>query len=359
MADVALARSASLRLKLSRDDLIQGGGLVIMAIFLGLVVLLPLFRMLSKSFEDADRNFVGFANYAEYFGTPSLVTSAVHTLTIGVITTVIVVVLAFIYAYALTRSRMPFKEVFRGIALIPILVPSLLPAISLVYLFGNQGMIKEVLGGHSIYGPIGIVIALAFWIFPHAVLILTTALSMADARLYEAAIALRASKLRIFWTVTLPRGCHRAQGEQAAHLLDRDPARGQVRGDERLLRRLHLLHYRLRRAQGDRRLVQRALGRHLQASRRAVELPDGGGCQRNPIVSGRANLHRGPPYSAPASGADFGTFRAARAEAQSALRRPHVGLLPGHRLHSRGHARCFGLRFVHQVLALQPELCVG
>ncbi len=47
-------------------------------------------------------------------------------------------------------------------------------------------------------------IALSFWIFPHAVLILTTSLALADARLYEAAVALRASKLRTFFTVTLP-----------------------------------------------------------------------------------------------------------------------------------------------------------
>ncbi|MFQ5971167.1 MAG: putative 2-aminoethylphosphonate ABC transporter permease subunit [Alphaproteobacteria bacterium] len=204
MADIAIARAAPLRPRLSRDDLIQGGGLVVMGLFLVVAVFLPLYLMLSKSFQDAEKNFIGFANYIEYFGTPALVSSVYHTITIGVVITVIVVTLAFIYAYALTRSCMPFKGFFRGVALIPILAPSLLPAISLVYLFGNQGMIKEVLGGHSIYGPIGIVIALAFWIFPHAVLILTTALSMADARLYEAAVALRASKVRTFFTVTLP-----------------------------------------------------------------------------------------------------------------------------------------------------------
>jgi iron(III) transport system permease protein len=204
VADVAVARAAPLRPTLSRDDLIQGAGLVILALGLVGAVFLPLYAMLSKSFEDAEGTFIGLANYIEYFNTPSLVISAQHTITIGIVTTVIVVTLAFVYAYALTRSCMPFKGWFRGIALIPILAPSLLPAISLVYLFGNQGMIKGVMGGQSIYGPIGIVIALSFWIFPHAVLILTTALSMADARLYEAAVALRASKLRIFFTVTLP-----------------------------------------------------------------------------------------------------------------------------------------------------------
>lgn len=45
-------------------------------------------------------------------------------------------------------------------------MPSLLPAISLVYWFGNQGIAKGLLGGESIYGPIGIVIGLGFWCFP-------------------------------------------------------------------------------------------------------------------------------------------------------------------------------------------------
>ena len=196
--------SLPLRPKLSSDDHIQAGGLTLLAVGLFVAIFLPLYAMLSKSFQDAEGNFTGLANYREYFGTPTLVTSAQHTLTIGVVITVIVVVLAFIYAYALTRSCMPLKGVFRGVAMVPILAPSLLPAISLVYLFGNQGMVKGILMGQTIYGPIGIVIALAFWIFPHTVLILTTALSMADARLYEAAIALRASKLRIFFSVTLP-----------------------------------------------------------------------------------------------------------------------------------------------------------
>jgi len=99
---------------------------------------------------------------------------------------------------------MPLKGLFKTIALIPILVPSMLPGIALVYLFGNQGMIKWLLFGHSIYGPIGIVMAEVFSTFPHALLIILTALSLADARLFEAAVALRASKSRIFFTVTLP-----------------------------------------------------------------------------------------------------------------------------------------------------------
>ena len=147
---------------------------------------------------------IGLANYVTYFSTPALFQSIQNSLIISVISTIITVSLAFGFAYALSRSCMPFKGVFRLVAMAPILVPSLLPGIALVYLFGNQGMLKELLLGETIYGPIGIVIGSVFFTFPHALIIITTALAISDARLYEAAECLKASRWRIFWTVTIP-----------------------------------------------------------------------------------------------------------------------------------------------------------
>ena len=146
----------------------------------------------------------GLGNFVEYFSTPVLFFSIYNSVFIASLVTVITVTLAFVFAYALTRSCMPLKGLFKSISMVPILVPSLLPGIGLVYLFGNQGLIKELLFGQSIYGPIGMVIASVFFTFPHALIIILVALSISDARLYEAAISLRAPKPRIFWTVTLP-----------------------------------------------------------------------------------------------------------------------------------------------------------
>ena len=160
--------------------------------------------MLSKSFRAHDGSFIGLANYARYFATPALSYSIGNSLHVALITTGITVPMAFVFAYALTRSCVPAKGLFKTIALVPILVPSLLPGIALVYLFGNQGLIKWAMFGHEIYGPIGIVIAEVFFTLPHALIIVLTALSVADARLYEAALSLRATKPRIFLSVTLP-----------------------------------------------------------------------------------------------------------------------------------------------------------
>jgi iron(III) transport system permease protein len=143
-------------------------------------------------------------NYVAYFRTPSLSRSIGNSFAVALATTVITVLLAFWFAYALHRTCMPLKGVFRTIAMVPILVPSLLAGLSLVYLFGNQGLLKGLLFGGSIYGAPGIIVGSIFFTFPHALLIISTALSISDARLFEAARVLRATPRRTFFTVTLP-----------------------------------------------------------------------------------------------------------------------------------------------------------
>jgi iron(III) transport system permease protein len=196
--------AAPVRQKMSRDDLIMRVALCILTAWLVIAVLLPLGSLLIKSFEGADGSFVGLSNFALFFANPSLTQSISNSLSIAIVSTIICVLLSFVFAYGLMRTCMPGRGVFKLISQVPLLAPSLLPAISLVYLFGNQGFAKSFMFGQSIYGPIGIVIGEVFWTFPHALIIMITALSTSDARLYEAASALKASAWRTFWTVTIP-----------------------------------------------------------------------------------------------------------------------------------------------------------
>src|SRR3970282_2293763 len=185
MGNAALAAfiAAPVRAKVSRDDWVLRGVMVVVAALLAVSIVLPLYALLSKSFHDADGKFIGFANYQSYFSNPALFQSIENSVTVTVVATAITVVLVFLYAYGLTRTCMPMKSLFKGIALIPILMPSLLPAISLVYFFGNQGVIKGLLMGETIYGPIGIVMGEVFYVFPNVMTILLTAFSMSHAGL--------------------------------------------------------------------------------------------------------------------------------------------------------------------------------
>ncbi|MEO7156690.1 MAG: putative 2-aminoethylphosphonate ABC transporter permease subunit [Vicinamibacterales bacterium] len=171
---------------------------------LALFLLAPLAAILVKSLQDRNGAFVGLLQFREYFGTPALNHSIWNTLWVALAVTAVTVPLAFTYAYALTRSCMPGRALFRVLALTPILAPSLLAAISFIQWFGNQGLLKGLLGGASVYGPIGIIISAIYATFPHALMIVLTALLLSDGRLYEAAESLRTPAWRKFFTITLP-----------------------------------------------------------------------------------------------------------------------------------------------------------
>jgi iron(III) transport system permease protein len=196
MSRIALAPTAGER--------VMGGATIIVAAFLVLGLAFPLVLMLARSFEDKAGAFAGLANYASYFATSAPLTSIWNTFVIAIVSTLVTIPLAFAYAYAIHRTRMPFKGFFRTVALVPLVTPSLLFALSLVQLFGNNGILKELLFGNSIYGPVGIVIGMTFAHFPHTFIVISTALSLTDGRLYEVAESLGTSRARMFFTLTLP-----------------------------------------------------------------------------------------------------------------------------------------------------------
>ena len=213
----ALPRRLGLAEQIDWDRWLMTGLLLIGCLWMLAVVIFPLGVLFSKSVFDSQGAFIGLANFQRYFHTPSLARSLTNSLFVSVVTTLVSVPLGLAYAYALTRSCIPGKGFFRGIALLPLFAPTLLYGIFLVYLFGKKGLITTGLFGFwertlgvslavdiGLYGPVGIIISEILFTFPQAMLILAVALSLADARLYEAAASLRASQLRTFFTVTLP-----------------------------------------------------------------------------------------------------------------------------------------------------------
>lgn len=194
----------------TREDWIMVVLLVLGTLFLLVGVVFPLYSMIVRSWQDGDSKWVGLANYAKYVSTPALVASLINTFWMASITALISVVLGFVYAYALTRTAMPGKFIFRVLGILPLYIPPLANAIGIVYLFGNNGLITKGLFGIfpgwnvGIYGLKGIVLGEFLYCFPQAVVILTTALSLTDARLYEAAEVLGTNPIRTFFTVTIP-----------------------------------------------------------------------------------------------------------------------------------------------------------
>lgn len=189
-----------------RFDIDRVFGLLVVAvsgILLVTFVLWPIWAILRFSFFTPDG--IGLDNYVRYFSSARFVGIVGNTFTVGISVTVATLVLAYGFAYAIERTCMPLKPVLRLIALTPIFSPSLVQALGLQFLLGRNGLINRTFGTSiDIYGFWGIFIADLAYAFPHAFLILSTALKVADARPYESATSLGAGPWRIFRTVTLP-----------------------------------------------------------------------------------------------------------------------------------------------------------
>jgi len=170
-----------------------------------IVLVFPLLSLFSKAFLSRADEFVGFQNYITYFGSPMLRASILNTIDISLWATLFSASLGFLYAYALTRTRIKGKVFFKYIALIPIFIPTVVHAIGLIYLFGRQGIVTGILGADiEIYGRLGIIVSEIVFTFPQAFLMFFVALEFADGRLYEAADSMGVPPLKKLFKITLP-----------------------------------------------------------------------------------------------------------------------------------------------------------
>lgn len=176
----------------------------LMTICFVIVLICPLYSLFSKAFISADGTFIGLGNYAEYFSTPALSVSIGNTIYISVFTAIVSTLIGFVYAYGVTRTNIKGKQFFRYVALIPLFLPTVVHGLSLVYLFGVQGVVTNLGWDIGLYGKTGIILSEIIYTFPQSFLMFYIALNYADGRLYEAAETMGCGNLKKFRYITVP-----------------------------------------------------------------------------------------------------------------------------------------------------------
>jgi iron(III) transport system permease protein len=175
----------------------------VIAVFFLFFLMLPLVQILKTSFVTEGQ--ATFNNYIEYFGKARIRRSLYNSFHVAGVTTVVTTIMAFLVAFALTRTTIRGKSFYKSVSSLPLMAPSVVQALALISLFGHNGLITNWLSGSwDIYGPTGIIISEIFYCFPYALLILITTLSAVDTRLDEAAESLGAGPLKVFGKVTIP-----------------------------------------------------------------------------------------------------------------------------------------------------------
>jgi iron(III) transport system permease protein len=178
---------------------------------MGFLLVVLIFFMLYPVYDICKLSFyrgkvLTLENYTSYFTNPRMFQSLKNSLIVSFVTTVITTVLAFFFAYGLTRTTIRGKGIFYTISTLPLIAPSIIQGLALILLFGKNGLITRYLlhTDWNIYGATGIIIAECLYCFPNALFILYTTLSAVDTRLDEAAQSLGATALKTFHKVTLP-----------------------------------------------------------------------------------------------------------------------------------------------------------
>lgn len=168
----------------------------LLLVYLLVTVVLPISTLFSTIRGENVATVLGSAQFL-----PMLKNSLVTT----VLATVISILLSFGLAWMLNRSRIRFKSVFVVLFTFPMLIPSISHGQGLVLLFGDNGILTNLLGWNiGLYGYKGIVMGSVLYSFPVSFLMFHDSFQYEDFTIYEAAGVLGLSRWHQFVTITLP-----------------------------------------------------------------------------------------------------------------------------------------------------------
>ncbi len=191
-------------IRFSRDSVL---GFIILGLFgiVALFVAYPLVEAVRLTFTGLD----GFTlnNWIRVLQNNQYLRALWGSIQLGIFTATASTLVGFLFAFVITRTTVPGKKMLTAMATLPIISPPFSLTLSIILLFGNNGLITRQLFGwqdFSIYGLGGLTIVQTMGMFPIAFLTMVGVLQAIDSTLEDAAMNLRASRFQTFRTITLP-----------------------------------------------------------------------------------------------------------------------------------------------------------
>lgn len=187
------------------SDPILFSTIVFILVILIMFILFPMYNILKESFTyKGEFSLIHYKNIKEMQENFIII---LNTLKLGVVTSVISTAIGFFFAYGMTYVKIPFRKFFNSIAILPIVSPPFVIALSAILLLGRRGFITRNLLGirnAEIYGFHGLVLVQVLTFFPVAYLMLVGLLQKIDPSVEEASRDLGASRWDVFRTITFP-----------------------------------------------------------------------------------------------------------------------------------------------------------
>jgi putative spermidine/putrescine transport system permease protein len=179
---------------------------LILAAFVAIFLLLPLFAVVPVSFTPA--RFLSMPNgnwslrhYEALVTNPAWLSATLLSIRIAVMSAIISTALALAFSLGIWMFRPWFAGLLIGIALMPMVAPPVVSAITLYFFLISLSKVNDVIGYDT---PVGVAIAHAVMIAPFAVVLITVALSQVDRRIDLAARGFGAGIGQRVFKVILP-----------------------------------------------------------------------------------------------------------------------------------------------------------
>ncbi|MDR7420647.1 MAG: iron ABC transporter permease [Armatimonadota bacterium] len=130
-----------------------------------------------------------------------------NSILLALIVSAISTALGFLFALLAERSRLPARNLFGPVSILPIITPPFVLGLAIIYLFGRRGYVTYHLLGlntNAFFGILGVSIAQVLAYTPIAFLILQGVIRQLNIALEEAAETLGANRWHILRTVIWP-----------------------------------------------------------------------------------------------------------------------------------------------------------
>jgi iron(III) transport system permease protein len=175
------------------------GLFALLAIFL----LLPIGYVLIRSLWGDDGFTFNF--YVEFFSYNFYYWSLLNTLILGFAVMVLLLIVGFCFAYLTTRGPLWLRKPLKICALLPLAAPPYIFSISLITLFGRNGLINNLLNMEiNIYSWTGLISAQCLAFLPLSFMMIENVLNSLNPSLEETASDMGASEVRIVRSITVP-----------------------------------------------------------------------------------------------------------------------------------------------------------
>ncbi len=172
---------------------------------LAIFLIYPIVSVLVKSFWGEEGFTLEF--YQEFFHYRFYYWSLLNTLILGFSTMGILLVVGFCMAYLTTRGPVWLRTPLRICALMPLVAPPYIYAISLITLAGRNGFIHNWLHlNFDIYGWSGTITAQCLAFLPLSFMLIENMLNSMNPNLEDSAADLGASQWRIIRSIVVPLG---------------------------------------------------------------------------------------------------------------------------------------------------------